>query len=220
MMGFAKNLFTAVVLLVAGGFSLQAQAKNNNDHESKFITTSQSLGLIKNVFLLVDDKVSGGCWGNAQQVREQVKQSLEQSGLRVYDEPLLITSPLSSNLLITAQGSRGKQGICFGDIRVESYRSVLSNFEGVKVQHQAYNFSRSSMANSRKNLDTEFLDAVEGFMAVFEAEIEASRKDPAVKAILAKSADKDVSPLPMSVLASIFRKSAGTAGDKASPGSR
>ncbi|WP_154724481.1 hypothetical protein [Thiothrix nivea] len=169
----------------------------------------------------MDDKVSGGCWGNAQQVREQVKQSLEQSGLRVYDEPLLITSPLSSNLLITAQGSRGRQGICFGDIRVESYRSVLSNFEGVKVQHQAYNFSRSTIANSRKNLDAAFLEAAEEHTAAFAAEIAEGREDPAVKAVLAKSEGKEVNPLPMSALANIFRQSArAAADDKGSPAAR
>lgn len=221
MMGFGKSLFTTVALLVVSTFSLQAQAKNNNDHENKFITISQSVGLIKHVFLLVDDQVSGGCWGNAQQLREQVKQSLEQKGLRVYDEPLLITSPLSSNLLISGQGSRGERGICFGSIRLESYRSVLSNFEGAKVQHQAYNFSAGSMADGRKNLDAVFLEAAEKHTAAFVAEIAAGRQDPAVKAILAKSADKDLDPLPVRVLADIFRQpETGAAGDKGSPDAR
>ncbi len=203
-MRYAKVLLVAGILLVGEGLPVQVSAQDMGIRSGKFINVDQSVGLIKNIVLLVEDKVSGGCWTNVDQVKEQVRRSLEESGLQVYDEPLLILSPLSSNLVITVDGSRSSEGICFGNIQMASYRSVLTLFEGAQIQYQGVNFSQNTAAYHRKSLNAPFLKAVDAHTAAFTASIMTNRKVPGVAATLAKWADKEEHLIPVRVLANIF----------------
>lgn len=204
-MGYSNSLLAAGVLLVGATLSSQASAQNNDLQPERFLSVTQSLGLIKNVFLLIDNKAADGCWSNAEQVRKQTQQTLEHSGFTVYDEPLLILSPLSSNLIITAQGSRSREGTCYGSIQIESYRSVLDESEGVQIQYQGRNFSQSTVAHGRKNLNAAFLSATATQTTAFTAAVEANRKSPIVSNTFAKLTAQEIKPLPVRVLADVFR---------------
>lgn len=175
---------------------------------NQFIGLEQSLGLVKNVFLLVDDKVTDQCWTNSEQVKEEASQAIKQLGISIYEEPLLIMSPFSINLAINALGARANDGRCIGSIELESYRSILSSYGGSKIRYRASNFSQSSVVSSSKNLNKVFLAEVKKHLSAYTSLVQAKRQDPLVQRMNAAAENKGLNSITMREFAEMFTKEA------------
>ena len=88
-----NRTFLALAFLLAPITSI---AQNNQD----FLFGEDALGLIHNVHLSVNDRVTGGCWTNIESIKQKTRLTLEQSGISVYLEPLSTTFPLAANISI------------------------------------------------------------------------------------------------------------------------
>lgn len=172
-----------------------------------------SLGLIKNVSLNVEDKVSGQCWTNADEIKQQSGELLKQSGLQVYDEPLFIIAPFSINLTIRALGERAEDGECFGSLQVESFRKTLVSYNGVKIQYRAANFSQSMIASGsgRGNLNQAFLQAADDFVSMFSERVDEARKLPVVSDTIRrdKTTYNDANAVTLRELANLISETIG-----------
>lgn len=191
-------LFTLVALC---SFTAQAEDKQPT---RKFIEVKESLGLIRNAYLVIDDQVEGKCWTNADQVKQKARLTLEQSGISVYDEPLFIISPFSTNIVITGLGLRSDAGTCFGNIEVSSFREVFTDFGDVSIKYSGSNFSRNSVALSSGNLNSSFLAAVDTFISQLSSDMFAGRRNQHVNAILEKQ--KNSKPVTMREFVEIIKK--------------
>lgn len=168
------------------------------------IEVEESLGLIRNVHLVVDDQVDDKCWTNSDQIKQKARLTLEQSGIRVYEEPLFIISPFSSNIVISGLGQRTESGICFGKIEVDSYREVFTDFSDVSIKYYGSNFSRSSVAINSRNLDASFLSSVDTFISQFSSDVFAGRRNEHVGNILNERGD--TKPVTMSEFIKMFEE--------------
>ncbi len=192
---------TLFVLLALAPFGTYAEDGQTN---SKFVEVKESLGLIRNVYLAIDDQVEGNCWTNIDQVKQKARLTLEQSGISVYDEPLLIISPFSTNIVITGLGLRSDSGTCFGNIRVENYREMFTDFGDVTIKYFGSNFGRSSVALSSSSLNSSFLSAVDTFISQFSSGVIAGRRNSYVSQILENK--KDSKPVTMREFVEMLKK--------------
>ena len=85
------NLLASGVFFFVALGSLVVHADDQS--MNSIIEVEESLGLIRSVYLVVDDQVDDKCWTNSDQIKQKTRLTLEQSGIRVYEEPLFIISP-------------------------------------------------------------------------------------------------------------------------------
>jgi len=196
------NLLASGVFFFVALGSLVVHADDQS--MNSIIEVEESLGLIRSVYLVVDDQVDDKCWTNSDQIKQKTRLTLEQSGIRVYEEPLFIISPFSSNIVISGLGQRTESGICFGNIEVNSYREIFTDFSNTSIKYYGSNFSRSSVAISSRNLDVSFLSSVDTFISQFSSDVFAGRRNEQVGKVLKKSGD--TTPVTMSEFTKIFEE--------------
>lgn len=169
----------------------------------KVIKADESLGFIKNAYLTVENQVGGLCWTNVDQVKQRAKLTLERIGISVYEEPLFITSPFSTNIVITGLGLRSGDGVCFGNIEIRSFREIFYDFGGASIKYHGSNYVRNSVALSGSNLNASFLSAVDTFISEFSADVFVARKNENVANILKK--EDDTNPITMRWIDELFK---------------
>jgi hypothetical protein len=197
----SKVSIALFVFVALGSLTVQAGDKQPN---SKFVEVKESLGLIRNAYLVIDDQVEGKCWTNTDQVKQKARLTLERSGISVYDEPLFIISPVSTNIVITGLGLRSDAGTCFGSIEVSSFREIFTYFGDVSIKYSGSNFSRNSVAISSSNLNSSFLSAVDTFISQLSSDVIAGRRNQNVNAILEKQVSSK--PVTMREFVEMFKK--------------
>lgn len=94
-----------------------------HSHAQQFVSIAPSdrIGLIRGVYLAVQDDVSGGCWTNAISIENKTRIFLERNNIGVFDEQLL-SNAYAGQLFIYAAGEAisnayGKLG-CVGRLSV------------------------------------------------------------------------------------------------------
>lgn len=181
-----RRCLSFLLILISAAVCFLAPAAHSYENNLKVLRIEDSLGLIKNVSLMIEDEISGQCWTNSDKIRQQSKLILEQSELKVYEEPLFIISPFSVNLVISALGERSGEGRCFGSFRIESFRQTLTHYNGVKIQYRAANFTQNMVASGsgRGNLNDHFLEAADNFVSMFSSQVTAARKLPLVSDVI------------------------------------
>ena len=199
----ARSIVSIALFVFAVLVSTAAYAEDNQS-SGKYVEVKESLGLIRNVYLVIDDQVEGKCWTNLEQVKQKARLTLEQSGISVYDEPLFIISPFSTNIVIAGLGLRSDAGICFGSIEVRSFREIFTDFGDVSIKYSGINFSRGSAALSGGNLNSSFLSSVDTFISQLSSDVFAGRRNPHVSEILKKR--KNSKPVTMREFVEIFKK--------------
>ena len=174
----SKRLYRIAIFLISILNSSQVFAE-------EFIEPRESLGLIRNVYLHIDDQVSDKCWTNVSQIKQKARLTLEQSGISVYEEPLFIIQPFSMNLVITGLGLRAGDGSCFGNIEVKAFKEVFTDFgEEVLIKYIGVNFQQNSIAMSGNNLNKSFLNSVDTYISKFSSDVISNRRHATVKKIL------------------------------------
>ncbi len=199
----ARSMVSTALLIFIALASFYAHAEDRQP-SSKFVEVKETLGLIRNVYLVIDDQVEGKCWTNIEQVKQKARLTLEQSGISVYDEPLFIISPFSTNIVITGLGLRTDSGTCFGSISVRNYREIFTDFGDVTIKYSGSNFYRSSVSLSGSNLNSSFLTAVDTFIAQFSSDVISGRRNPHVSEILKKQ--ETSKPVTMREYVEMFKK--------------
>ena len=187
-----KSIILKVLVALIALVSVNVYAQDNEYAPSKYVEFTDSLGLIKNVHLVINDQVEGMCWTNINQVKQNARLTLEQSGISVYDEPLMIISPLSTNLIIAGHGRRSYDNGCYGNIELSSYRIVDIAFGNISVERIGINFKRSMIVSSEKNLNDLFVSSVDTLVSMFCSDVIAGRRNPIVSEILKNT--KNITP--------------------------
>lgn len=172
-----------VAILLAAALGAGARA---DDTLSAPITDKQALGLVRAVHLDVQDHVSGGCWTSAQTVRQNVGSSLKQTGIAVYDEPLIYDPPFSIRLAVAGFGSRiGADGSCAVTLTFMAFSPALVTSHQGKappMRLDAVLFDRKGMLLGTR-LDERIARQFETWVTEFGADVLAGRRDPRVRAI-------------------------------------
>lgn len=193
-----KQIYLATIGLLFTIIAPQVVAQDGEANVSNdIIIVKHSPGLIRNVHLQIEDQVSDKCWTNSNQIKQKARLTLEQSGIHVYDEPLFIITPFSINLVITGLGERSDRGTCYGNIAVQAYRKIFTDFLEAKIGYFAVIFYQNSVALNSDNLNESFLNASDTFVSQLASDIIASRREPVVKKVLGKMSDEKTKPLTM-----------------------
>ena len=153
------------------------------------IGVQESLGLIRNIGLIIDDQVTGKCWTNINQIKQKTKLALEQSGIRVYGEALTSISPFSTNLKFDGLGGRASAESCLGSMTIYTLK-VLEHDWKVQIEYTASNFTRSAVIKGHKSLNNQFMSYSEEVISEFIADIIKGRSDPIVAKLLSETPDK------------------------------
>jgi hypothetical protein len=171
----------AVVLVTAVGGAARAE-----EGLSAPLTDRQALGLVRAVYLEVQDRVSGGCWTGVSSIRQSVESSLRQTGITVYDEPLVYDAPFSIRLAVAAFGGRtGSGGSCSVTLTVTAFSpAVVGSLQGRGPQMalDAVLFDRKGMLLGTR-LDERIAQQFETWLTEFGGDVLAGRRDPRVRAI-------------------------------------
>ena len=178
-------------MLLAGCSHLSVQEDKLTESEN-VIGVQESLGLIRNIGLIIDDQVTGKCWTNINQIKQKTKLALEQSGIRVYGEALASISPFSINLKFDGLGGRTSAESCLGSMTIYTLK-VLEHDWKVQIQYKASNFTRSAVIKGYKNLNNQFMSYSQEVVSELIADIITGRGDPVVAKLLSENPDK--SPL-------------------------
>ena len=167
--------------------------------KADIVEAEQSLGLIQVVELAMEDQVEGGCWTNVERVKQRARLALEQSGIKVYTEPLFHVAPFTTRLSVSALGKRGG-GVCFGDVVVRaSGRSFLrwGENEEFAIETMSVNFSKRAIFVNPRSLDGQILEAVDTFVSEFAADVIANRRHGTVAKLLKEYPHSGDDPITM-----------------------
>lgn len=145
-----------------------------------FFSESDSLGLIKNLYLSSVDGVSGNCWTNIEAVEQSARLKLEQSGVNVYLEPLSEDGIFTRGLKIVANGYRTDNGLCVGSIGFVVTGTAFREIKGVVVAGPMISFESSYNA-SGPSLNSTFKDAEDAAVSELASNILSGRRKEAVK---------------------------------------
>ncbi|WP_288367473.1 hypothetical protein [uncultured Marinobacter sp.] len=171
-----NRTFLALAFLLAPITSI---AQNNQD----FLFGEDALGLIHNVHLSVNDRVTGGCWTNIESIKQKTRLTLEQSGISVYLEPLSTTFPLAANISIEAFGDRTSYSTCYGSLSISVVSSANRNFRGVTLIAEGRYFHRNYVAIGN-SLNEQFSEASETAINELSATIISKRRNELVKELI------------------------------------
>ena len=162
---------------------MAANLSHAEDNQSYVVLEKQeTLGLIKNVYLTVNDMGKNNCWTNAEKIRQNTRLKLEQSGISVIKNPLGSEINHSSvNLLIAGMAIRTENGVCVGSLTVDSYKKSYERYDNLFLEYQSSNFHMSSLAYSSSNLNNQFEDYSDQFVSQFAADILSYRRNSVVK---------------------------------------
>ncbi len=186
-------LFVVVTLTKADTVSAQIISE-----PTTFLSVEQSYGLTAYVNIEIGDEVVGGCWTNANSVRERARLKFEQNDVDVIDYKPYFTSPFTYYVLIVAVGFRTDSGLCAGFISVEnkfisnSRYGEYNNIEKFLVRGLVTNFSRVNVITNSTNFNNQISDFVDRVISELVAKITSARRDPEVqrmKSVLPKFLD-------------------------------
>ena len=144
--------------------------------------SDESLGLLYNVSLSVNDDITGGCWTNAEAIKQKTRLTLEQSGISVHLQPMASRYPYNADLRISAFGRRGAAG-CFGYIEVAIVDVGVRVIGNADLAGGLVYFSDSAVATGG-SLDDQFASFVEGTTNELAATILSSRRHEKVAPLL------------------------------------
>lgn len=181
------NLTLAPILLA--GCSHLSVPEDKLTEPKDVIGVHESLGLIRNIGLIIDDQVTGKCWTNVNQIKQKTKVALEQSGIRVYGEELASISPFSTNLKINGLGGRSSAESCFGSMTIYTLKALEHDWK-VQIEYAASNFTRSAVIKGYRSLNNQFMSYSEEVVSEFIADIIKGRRDPIVAKLLSENPDK------------------------------
>ncbi|MDZ7810959.1 MAG: hypothetical protein U5L11_13930 [Arhodomonas sp.] len=144
----------------------------------------ESLGLIENVQLYVNDEVTGNSRTNAAAVKQK-RLTLEQSGIRVYEEPLVMIAPFTTRMILSGLGMRTNEGFCIGTFGVQVQRRMRMEYEGAKepvaIVGMATLYERRMIAVSGDSLNGQFASHGDEAVTELAADILSSRRVDSVK---------------------------------------
>lgn len=101
-----------LAFLLAPLFSVAVKA------ETIYVEPKFETGIIRFVFLNIDDQVNGNCWTSSRAVAAEIRLALEREGIGVLEEKPAFYSPAVYFLELRALGLRTNQGSCVAHSRV------------------------------------------------------------------------------------------------------
>ncbi|MFG6159614.1 hypothetical protein ACGTNG_12480 [Halomonas sp. 1390] len=149
------------------------------------LSSNESLGLIHNASIEVFDDVTGGCWTNAEAIKQKARLTLEQSGVSVYLEELSENYPYSASIYIEAFGKRSSSSACFGSIEV-GIQDTSSRSIGESYLLGSINFYRQRSVAMGRSLNEPFSNSVEESINKLAAEIISNRRNENVQRLFNK----------------------------------
>lgn len=171
------KLIKSILSLIA--FSSPALAQPANE----LIFSKEALGLVHNASIEVVDEVKGGCWTNAEAIKQKARLTLEQSGISVYLEPLADRFPHVAAIYITGFGERSTSSLCFGSVQVTVSDTAARFIDDSALIATAVYYEDTSVAIG-PDLNRQFAEAVEQSINTLAANILSGRRDPAVEQLL------------------------------------
>ena len=171
----------ASILSALTAMTIAAPVFSQND--LNYIFGGDSLGLVHNASIAVYDDVSGGCWTNAEAIKQKARLTLEQSGISVYLEPLSTRYPAAAAIYIEAFGERAADSTCYGSIEV-GVSDTASRMIGDTHLMGEINYFRETSAAIGYTLNEQFSRAVEENINKLAAEILSTRRNEKVESII------------------------------------
>ncbi len=106
--------FLQVVFIVLSFYALGVSAQ-----DKKYITSTDRIGNLKAVQLIVQDAATGRCWTEIRKIKHKIQIGLEQNGIAVFSNQLDQT-PYSATIsfVVVAERAAIKNGPCFGYIQM------------------------------------------------------------------------------------------------------
>ncbi|WP_163650765.1 hypothetical protein [Modicisalibacter sp. 'Wilcox'] len=165
------------------GVALITSAQASDD--LLFIGPDSYSGTIKNVSLYVDDQVDGNCWTNVDSIRQNARLKLEQSNIRVYNEPMAGFYPFNATMIITGVGYR-VSGICAGAITVKVTTTVASTSfnKNIFMSLDGDLLNKTLIATSSNNLNQSFSETSDAAVAEFSSNVISGRRNNAVQKLI------------------------------------
>lgn len=146
---------------------------------------SESLGLVHNASIEIFDDVSGGCWTNAEAIKQKARLTLEQSGISAYLEPLATRYPYAAAVHIDAFGQRASDSRCFGAIEVGVTDTAARTIGETYLVGDLYYFQERATAIG-SSLNDQFATHAEESINKLAAEILSNRRNETVAALIAE----------------------------------
>lgn len=143
----------------------------------------ESLGLLHNVSLSVNDNITGGCWTNAEAIKQKTRLTLEQSGISVHLQPMASRYPYNGDLQISAFGGRSAAGRCLGHIEIAIVDIGIRTMANADLVGEIVYFSDSAIA-AGEDLNDQFASHVEKATNELAATILSSRRHEKVAPLL------------------------------------
>lgn len=140
------------------------------------------IGLIERVKLVVNDNVSGGCWTNANSVKQKIRLTLEQSGIGVESDVGILFEPKNARVTVTVSGKR-VQGTCYSAYDFKVMRFAEERLGIVRIAVPADLFSRNGAA-SGENVNAQVLSSMTEFANEFAADVLKERRNPTTQKAL------------------------------------
>lgn len=151
----------------------------------KILWGSESLGLVHNVSIEIFDNVSGGCWTNAEAIKQKARLTLEQSGISTYLVPLSAGYPFAAAIHVDAFGQRAADSSCFGSIEVGVTSTASRTLGDTYLVGDLYYFQERATAVG-VNLNESFANYVEEKINKLASEILSYRRNEHVEALIAE----------------------------------
>tara|TARA_R110002049_G_scaffold79344_3_gene202125 strand:- start:1717 stop:2316 length:600 start_codon:yes stop_codon:yes gene_type:complete len=165
-----KNTFLLLVLLTS--FCAASQEKEKPIYLSK----DQSLGLINAINMQVVNTTTDQCLTNIERVKQELRLKLEQSDVKVYDEPLGGNAS-AVDLVISANGWKPNNYGCVGNFSLNVYYFGYHAFNESFIRKQTTLLLKSSLATSSTDLNAMFSDFAIENIAKLSADIISARRD-------------------------------------------
>lgn len=161
------------------------------DNESFYLTQEESVGLVQAVYLNASLTGDEKCWTNKGQVIQKNRLMLEQSEIKVYDEPLS-QSPKAINVLISiaAIESTNPKG-CSGVVTIEATYNEDVVYYKSRISSLVYLVNRTSIFLSSTKLNQQVLEFTEEVISGFAANVISQRRKPNVEAVIKASSFLD-----------------------------
>ena len=144
---------------------------------------ARSIGLIQSLELVIDDQIDGGCWTNANEIRQKSRSILENVGIAVYLEPILDIPPFIQELRISGLGMRVPDSDCFAHLEVKITALDRKVDGAITFLNTIENHSNAIVLVNSNSLDSQVLEFVETTISSFTADFLAARKDEIIKSL-------------------------------------
>ncbi|MCL7941232.1 hypothetical protein M8009_13140 [Halomonas sp. ATCH28] len=180
---FSNKKTTRVIGAISLSVPIAVFLSNPAYAQINLLNSNESLGLIHSASIEVFDDVTGGCWTNAEAIKQKARLTLEQSGVSVYLEELSENYPYSASIYIEAFGKRSESSVCFGSIEVAIGDTSSRSIGETYLLGSIYFYRDRSVAMGR-SLNEPFSKSVEESINKLAAEIISKRRNEDVKQLI------------------------------------